>query len=66
LNKNGFAYSDDWGLSLYDTLQKLEKMHLCTMIDVRIFSMPAKASSALFDDYYHQYIVFVSLTNSGV
>jgi hypothetical protein len=33
-------------------LQKFEKMYLCTMIDVRIFSMPAKASSALFDDYY--------------
>jgi len=35
------------------------------MIDVRIFSMPAKASSALMDDYYHQSIVFISLTNSG-
>jgi hypothetical protein len=30
------------------------------------FSMPAKASSALLDDYYyHQSIVFISLTNSG-
>jgi len=53
LNKNGFAYSGDWGLSLSKTaLQKFEKMYLCTMIDVRIFSMPAKASSALLDDYY--------------
>jgi hypothetical protein len=53
------------GLSLYDALQKFEKMYLCTMIDVRIFSIPAKASSALLNDYYHQSIVFISLTNSG-